>query len=46
MLDQRQPAVRFLKHAADKAPFSDMTAAEKRRLQVQCHCLAGEQQIK
>jgi len=46
MLDQRQPAIRFLKHAADKAPFSDMTAAEKRRLQVQCHCLAGEQQIK
>jgi tetratricopeptide (TPR) repeat protein len=46
MLDQRQPAIRFLKHAADKAPFSDMTAAEKRRLQVQCHCMAGEQQIK
>jgi hypothetical protein len=36
MLDQRQSALHCLKQAADAAPFSDMTSAEKRNLALQC----------
>ena len=46
MLDQRQTALRFLKEAAAAGPFSELTVAEKRRLDLQCQCLAAERQEK
>lgn len=46
MLDQRQTALRCLRAAADAAPFSRLTAAEKRLVHVQSQCLAQAPQAK
>jgi len=46
LLDQRQTALRCLRQAADTAPFSQLTAAEKRLVQVQCQCAAQDTPVK
>jgi tetratricopeptide (TPR) repeat protein len=45
-LDQRQAALRCLHAAADAAPFSELTLAEKRALQLKCVCQTAEQPVK
>jgi tetratricopeptide (TPR) repeat protein len=42
MLDQRESAQRCLRLAAAAAPFSELTGAEKRSLQLQCQCQAAQ----
>ena len=45
-LAQQQPARRFLREAAQAAPFSYLTAAEQRSLQLACQCKATRQPAK
>jgi tetratricopeptide (TPR) repeat protein len=45
-LAQKQPAQRFLRAATEAAPFTYLTAAEKRSLRIACQCQTIEKPIK